>query len=178
MSAFMGLYVQNIYAEYGAHWQENLFYSHFLSLPLFLPFISTLSQQFNIMRSSPPLAVSATNMKFFRQTSSDPFSGSAVQVLLSMPEKLLYLLLNVLTQYACIRGVNLLAARSTALGVTVVLNIRKLVSLLASIWLFGNNLPVGVIVGAAVVFTGAGVYALGGNKPQESKQRDETKKAS
>ena len=51
-----------------------------------------------------------------------------------VPSQLVFLVTNVLTQYACIRGVNLLAAVSTALTVTIVLNIRKLVSLLLSIW--------------------------------------------
>ena len=69
------------------------------------------------------------------------------------------LALNAFTQYACIRGVNLLGARTSALGVTIVLNVRKLVSLFASIWLFGNTLPAGVMVGAGVVFLGGGMYA-------------------
>ena len=72
-------------------------------------------------------------------------------------------MLNVLTQYACIRGVNLLAATSSALTVVIVLNIRKLASLLLSIWLFGNDLPVGTLVGALVVFSAGGLYSLGGD---------------
>ena len=67
--------------------------------------------------------------------------------------------LNALTQYACIRGVNLLAARTSAIAVTIVLNVRKLASLFISIWLFGNLLPYGVMVGAAIVFSSAGVWA-------------------
>ncbi|KAA8573662.1 hypothetical protein EYC84_005243 [Monilinia fructicola] len=51
--------------------------------------------------------------------------------------------MNVLTQYACIRGVNLLAAASSALTVTIVLNVRKLISLLLSIWLFGIDSVLG-----------------------------------
>lgn len=39
---------------------------------------------------------------------------------------------------------------------------RKLISLFASIWLFGNELPFGVMVGAAIVFTGGGLYAWEG----------------
>ncbi len=81
-----------------------------------------------------------------------------------LPSQLVYLTLNVLTQYACIRGVNLLAAASSALTVTIVLNIRKLVSLLFSIWLFGNILAPGTLVGAIVVFFAGGLYSLGGGK--------------
>ena len=175
ISAIMGLYVQATYAEYGPHWQENLFYSHFLSLPLFLPFFPSLHLQFNKMRASPPWALSLAGfsqspvgLKLSRLTTDDDLASFLLRRGLLIPEKILLLMLNAVTQYACIRGVNLLAARSSALGVTVVLNIRKLVSLLASIWLFGNELPAGVMIGAAVVFSGASVYATGDNKPKKA----------
>lgn len=76
----------------------------------------------------------------------------------------MYLVMNVLTQYACIRGVNLLASVSSALTVTIVLNVRKLVSLLLSIWLFGNQLAAGTLIGAAIVFFSGGLYGLEGSK--------------
>jgi solute carrier family 35 (UDP-xylose/UDP-N-acetylglucosamine transporter), member B4 len=78
-----------------------------------------------------------------------------------MPSHVLYLVANVLTQYACIRGVNLLAAVSSALTVTIVLSIRKLVSLLLSIWLFGNRLATGTLLGAMVVFGAGALYSVG-----------------
>ena len=56
----------------------------------------------------------------------------------------------------------MLGARTSALGVSIVLNIRKLVSLLASIWLFGNDLPIGVLAGAGVVFGSGASYAWDG----------------
>ena len=77
------------------------------------------------------------------------------------PSQLVFLAVNVLTQYACIRGVNLLAAVSSALTVTIVLNIRKLISLLLSIWLFGNSLATGTLIGAVVVFSAGGLYSFG-----------------
>ena len=89
----------------------------------------------------------------------DPDSHS-----LQVPSQLIYLVTNVLTQYACIRGVNLLAAVSTALTVTIVLNIRKLISLLLSIWLFGNKLAPGTLLGAIIVFGAGGLYSLGSRK--------------
>lgn len=81
-----------------------------------------------------------------------------------MPSQLLNLAANALTQYICIRGVNLLSARTSALGVTIALNVRKLLSLFLSIWLFGNELPPGVLVGAAIVFASAGVWAVEGQR--------------
>ena len=83
---------------------------------------------------------------------------------LVVPKDILYLALNALTQYLCIRGVNLLGARTSALGVTIVLNMRKLASLLLSIWLFGNQLPAGVLLGAMIVFGSAGIWAWEGQR--------------
>ena len=77
----------------------------------------------------------------------------------AVPKKILTLVLNAVTQFACIRGVNLLASQTSAVGVSVALNVRKLVSLFISIKLFGNVLPFGVKIGAAVVFASAGLWA-------------------
>jgi UDP-xylose/UDP-N-acetylglucosamine transporter B4 len=95
-----------------------------------------------------------------------PWVNSTVAT--EFPDQLAYLAINILTQYACIRGVNLLAAKSSALTVTIVLNIRKLVSLLLSIWLFGNSLAQGTLLGALVVFGAGALYSLGSRPKVES----------
>lgn len=153
----MGLYTEETYRQYGSHWKENLFYSHLISLPLFLPFLPSLTRQFYRLAESPPLSLpfgSSINFSHF------PDSVQNVFARLYVSSQLAYLAINVLTQYACIRGVNLLAAVSSALTVTIVLNIRKLVSLLLSIWLFGNRLATGTLLGAVVVFFAGGLYSL------------------
>ena len=183
LSAIMGLYVQLTYSRFGPHWQENLFYSHFLSLPLFAPFFPTLRRQLHHLINSTPITFQVPNPLQMLRSFSDPdlLPQASIQswsleskipalLQLEIPIHVLNLALNSLTQYACIRGVNLLGARTSALGVTVVLNLRKLVSLFASIWLFGNDLPVGVSVGAAIVFFGAGVYAWAGQAPRKAKK--------
>ena len=180
----MGLYTQATYQQYGPHWHENLFYSHFLSLPLFLPFVPILTTQFSKLLDSQPLSIDMLvpwlpfgqpqqttfwSDAFTRASALVPRSGggkSSDGSTIAIPAHLLTLALNGLTQYACIRGVNLLGARTSALGVTIVLNIRKLISLFASIWLFSNELPVGVLIGAAVVFLGGGIYAWDGSRPK------------
>jgi UDP-xylose/UDP-N-acetylglucosamine transporter B4 len=161
LSAIMGLYTEETYRIYGPQWKENLFYSHLLSLPLFLPFLPSLSRQFMKLASSAPLEFSAPPLDDYPTLSSAMQQGlQKIQI----PSQLFYLLLNVLTQYACIRGVNLLAAASSALTVTIVLNIRKLISLLLSIWLFGNRLAFGTLVGACIVFFAGGLYSLDGKR--------------
>ena len=86
------------------------------------------------------------------------------------------LLLNALTQYVCISGVNRLSAKSSSLTVSIVLNIRKLVSLVLSIWLFGNRLPPGVMIGAGLVFAGGGLYALPTAKRKQMEADERSKK--
>lgn len=125
-----------------------------LSLPLFLPFVPSMMRNFRSMMHSNILTLSI------------PWVNSSIAT--PFPSQLAYLAINVLTQYACIRGVNVLAAKSSALTVTIVLNIRKLVSLLLSIWLFGNSLAHGTLFGAIIVFMAGALYSLGSAPKQYS----------
>ncbi|KAK4117231.1 UAA-domain-containing protein [Canariomyces notabilis] len=165
LSAIMGLYTEETYRIYGPQWKENLFYSHLLSLPLFLPFLPSLTRQFLKLANSAPLSLPSLPVP--AAVDDYPNLSPTLQRGLEkirIPSQLFYLALNVLTQYACIRGVNLLAAASSALTVTIVLNIRKLVSLLLSIWLFGNRLAFGTLIGAVIVFFAGGLYSLDGKR--------------
>ncbi len=161
MSAIMGLYTEETYKIYGPQWKENLFYSHLLSVPLFLPFFPSLWKQFMKLAKSETLTLPLPSLHEYPALAAEVRRGiESIRV----PSQLWFLALNVLTQYACIRGVNLLAAASSALTVTIVLNIRKLVSLLLSIWLFGNKLAAGTLAGAVIVFFAGGLYSLDGRR--------------
>lgn len=150
LSAFMGIYVQDIYAEHGKVWDENLFYSHFLSLPMFLPLQSTLRSQYRHLTHSAPLSVSPSI------AISLPLS--IYRLLSSTPQSVFMLTLNAVTQLLCISGVNLLGAKTSAVTVTIVLNVRKLVSFMISIWLFGNKLSGQMLFGAVLVFGAGALY--------------------
>jgi UDP-xylose/UDP-N-acetylglucosamine transporter B4 len=159
LSAIMGIYTEETYKEYGPHWKENLFYSHLLALPLFLPFLPSMKRQFLKLAASPPLVLPA-----YDSLSNLPADFRNGMDSIHIPSQLAYLVMNVLTQYACIRGVNLLASAATALTVTIVLNMRKLLSLMLSIWLFGNRLSLATSIGAVIVFASGGMYALEGSQ--------------
>jgi UDP-xylose/UDP-N-acetylglucosamine transporter B4 len=162
----MGLYTEETYKEYGPHWKENLFYSHLLALPLFLPFLPSIRRQFLRLAASTPLGMPA-----YESLSNLPLDVQKELNRVHIPSQLAYLVMNVLTQYACIRGVNLLASAASALTVTIVLNVRKLVSLLLSIWLFGNRLSPGTMLGAFIVFFAGGMYGLEGKNSGRSRHR-------
>lgn len=150
LSAYMGIYVQDTYAMYGKHWVENLFYEHLLSLPMFIPLVPMLRAQFDRLTHSPPLAIPSAI--------SSALPWGLTEMLKSTPQSVFYLFMNSFTQLICISGVNLLGAKSSAVTVTVVLNIRKLVSFVFSIWLFGNPLSGMMIVGATLVFGAGALY--------------------
>lgn len=76
----------------------------------------------------------------------------------SIPPALPLLTLNALTQVACISGVNRLSSVTTAVTVTIVLNLRKLTSFLLSCLIFGNRVGGLGALGAGVVFLAGGVY--------------------
>lgn len=173
LAAFQGVYADSLYEHYGrSHWKEALFYSHALSLPFLMVYFQNMTSQYQNLASSPPvMSALSLNKTADEQLTPSPFPIPAALVpvmhlvapfLVRIPSKLFYLLLNAFTQYLCIRGVHLLSAQSSSLTTTIVLNIRKLVSLLLSIYLFGNKLSGGVMLGAVVVFVGGGVYGVEG----------------
>ncbi|KAL3470083.1 UAA transporter family-domain-containing protein [Aspergillus californicus] len=190
LSAFQGIYADRLYETYGrSHWKEALFYSHVLSLPLFIPTFPQLLGQWQSLKLSPSVLAQVTAM-IGRPGVSNGLLSSADTILpedscapmeslfrllvtlqeyklfrpdlTDIPVQVFYLFLNAVTQYWCIRGVHLLSAKSSSLTVTIVLNIRKLVSLLLSIQLFGNSLSSGVLMGAVLVFVGGAIYGFEG----------------
>ena len=66
-----------------------------------------------------------------------------------------FVLLNVLTQYVCIRGVYMLVGTLDPLTVNVVLTARKALSVAVSIVVFGNTFTPYHVLGATLVFGGS-----------------------
>lgn len=161
LSAYMGTYTEDTYAIYGANWKESLFYSHFLSLPLFLPLAGVLRKQYSRLLSTSPLDIKAlarsspTLEPLLTTIRRSPMLTSSIE---GLPQGVVFMLVNILTQLACITGVNLLCAKSSAVTVTIVLNIRKLVSFILSTVLFGHQLSGMMILGSTLVFGSGALY--------------------
>ncbi|KAK4944017.1 golgi uridine diphosphate-N-acetylglucosamine transporter [Elasticomyces elasticus] len=180
LSALMGLYTDDMYATHGRSTSvaaETLFYSHAMSLPYFASQARPLMHELGVVmttavssferdisgKNSTSLTKWSSLMPFMAAPDSSSMSHLMllpVSLVLRIPTPIALLALNAGTQLLCIIGVNRLSAQSSSLTVGIVLNIRKLASLLLSICLFGNTLPMGVLVGAAIVFLGGGLYAL------------------
>uniref|UniRef100_A0A8C8C291 Solute carrier family 35 member B4 n=1 Tax=Oncorhynchus tshawytscha TaxID=74940 RepID=A0A8C8C291_ONCTS len=138
MSARMGIFQETLYKQYGKHSKEALFYNHCLPLPGFLLLSSDIYNHGVLFSQSTPVEV--------------PVIGQAVPVLW------LYLLLNVITQYVCIRGVFILTTECASLTVTLVVTLRKFISLIISILFFKNPFTTWHWVGTGVVFLGTLIY--------------------
>ncbi|KAK1788878.1 hypothetical protein P4O66_015788 [Electrophorus voltai] len=138
MSARMGIFQETLYKKYGKHSKEALFYNHCLPLPGFVLLSTSIYNHAVLFSQSSPVEI--------------PIIGQSVPVMW------LYLLMNVITQYVCIRGVFILTTECTSLTVTLVVTLRKFLSLIISILYFRNPFTAWHWVGTAVVFLGTLLY--------------------
>jgi UDP-xylose/UDP-N-acetylglucosamine transporter B4 len=209
LSSLMGLYQEGTFAIYGSeHWQEGLFYNHFLSLPLFALRYGTLSDEWHMANrgnrmwigwGAPGLTdhiralswglqghkeqargfstltssheVWDARALFYQAMNWKTASLTASSLGLLVPVVFPSLILNVLTQLLCINGVNRLTSICSSLTVTLVLVIRKAISLAISVlilapargeemqgkWLLG--------AGATSVLLGTIGYAISSSPP-------------
>ncbi|XP_059567811.1 nucleotide sugar transporter SLC35B4 isoform X4 [Myotis daubentonii] len=138
MSARMGIFQETLYKQFGKHSKEALFYNHALPLPGFIFLASDIYDHAALFNKSELYQV--------------PVVGVA------MPLMWFYLLMNVITQYVCIRGVFILTTECTSLTVTLVVTLRKFVSLIISILYFQNPFTVWHWLGTLFVFIGTLMY--------------------
>ncbi|XP_015120232.1 UDP-xylose and UDP-N-acetylglucosamine transporter [Diachasma alloeum] len=136
ISARMGLYQEVLYVRYGKHPKEALYYTHLLPLPFFLTLAPNIWDH----------AILAVN--------SDPTSVLGF----TLPKTVAYLIGNVLSQYMCIASVFVLTTECTSLTVTLVVTLRKFVSLIFSILYFSNEFSVYHWIGTTLVFSGTIIF--------------------
>ncbi|XP_053496975.1 UDP-xylose and UDP-N-acetylglucosamine transporter [Ictalurus furcatus] len=154
MSALMGIFQETLYKQYGKHSKEALFYNHCLPLPGFLLLSTDIYNHAVLFSQTTPVEIPVIHE--------------------TVPVMWLHLAMNVITQYVCIRGVFILTTECTSLTVTLVVTLRKFLSLIISIIYFRNPFTEWHWVGTAVVFLGTLLYtevwssiriALKGEKP-------------
>ncbi|EDW86378.1 uncharacterized protein Dwil_GK15384 [Drosophila willistoni] len=139
VTAYMGIYQEVIYSKYGKHPNEALFFTHMLPLPGFCIMATNIYQHFNVAIASETVAVPLVGWQF--------------------PLMLFYLACNVITQYVCIRAVYVLTTECASLTVTLVVTLRKFVSLLFSIMYFRNPFTINHWIGTILVFFGTILFA-------------------
>lgn len=138
LSARMGLYQEVLYKEHGKHPYEALFYTHLIPLPGFLMLIPNLWEHTVIAVQSSPLLIPVINVE--------------------LPCIVAYLIGNVITQYCCISSVYYLTTECSSLTVTLVVTLRKFLSLLFSIVYFQNAFTMYHWIGTSLVFIGTAIF--------------------
>ncbi|KAF8121298.1 UAA transporter [Boletus edulis] len=164
LSGFLGLSQDFVYARYIAQseskpddpqpsWQESMFYNHVLALPLFTFARERIVTELGRSCASPDV----------------PLSLSLAQLVI--PRTLVYLVVNTVTQLLCVVGVNRLTGRVSSLTVTLILTVRKAVSLLLSVAVYGRQANAVMWTGAALVFMGTIGYSTG-TRPRSKDKKD------
>ncbi|XP_043262254.1 UDP-xylose and UDP-N-acetylglucosamine transporter [Colletes gigas] len=157
VSARMGIYQEVLHKKYGKNAREALYYTHLLPLPFFITLAPNIWDHFTYALASEPLQISYINLQ--------------------VPKLILYLMGNVLTQYMCISSVFVLTTECTSLTVTLVITLRKFLSLLFSIVYFQNPFTVYHWIGTLLVFVGTVIFTEILPKIAESLQpKEKTKK--
>lgn len=141
LGSFLGVYQSHVYKTYGAHWKEGLFYTHALSIPFFSFMSTEIKTRFVEFSQSEDYAWPIRSLGFVK-----------------IPSLWMYAFQNVLTQYFCIAGVYSISSRVSSVTLNIILSIRKLISLVLSIWLFGNDFNLFHVLGCLLVFSGTLVY--------------------
>jgi UDP-xylose/UDP-N-acetylglucosamine transporter B4 len=139
-------------------WEESTFYLHFLAMPLFWFVRHDIRAQARAVFSSAA------------HTTTVDVPLAAAQI--TFPAVLPALLANTLTQLLCVTGVNRLTTRVPALTVTLVLVVRKAVSLVLSVVLFDlSDVAWGMLwSGAFLVFAGTVGYTVSGRASKKDKR--------
>ncbi|KAF8967095.1 UAA transporter [Flammula alnicola] len=141
-TGFLGLLQERTYQKYGPCWREGVFYTHFLSLPIFIFLGGDIKQ--GLTSLSNPLSTSATVKSFA------------------------ILLGNLVTQLMCVSGVNRLSSQVSSVSTNIALTARKALSLCFSVWWFGNEWNGQLATGAFMVFFGSLLYTLNADRINKS----------
>ncbi|KAI8987567.1 UAA transporter [Mycotypha africana] len=174
LSAGMGLIQEVTYKKYGKQWREGLFYTHFLALPMFLLGYNDLIVQINAYNNSPKMSIPAILHQVpLLDNIVNLIPASVLPALeqFHMRKLWAFLIMNVLTQYVCIAGVNRMTSVATSLTLNLVLNLRKFTSLIFSIVYFNNPFGLGAKLGSALVFFGTLIYTHAGIKANNNNNR-------
>jgi len=140
ISSYMGITQELLYRRHGKCAREALFYTHLLPLPAFLFLHDNISTHWTLALESAPYRL--------------PFLGGV-----AVPLLLLYLIGNVLMQHLCISSVYYLTTECSSLTVTLILTLRKFVSLVFSIVYFSNPFTIYHWLGTVLVFVGTLMFS-------------------
>ncbi|KAF9260389.1 UAA transporter [Marasmius fiardii PR-910] len=144
LTGILGIFQEKTYKKYGPCWKEGVFYTHCLSLPVFLFLIPDVKQGLTSLSENKSSALYSWIM----------LGG------------------NLVTQLICVSGVNRLTSRVSSVSTNLVLTTRKAMSLCISVWWFGGW-NTRLAVGACMVFSGSLLFSVGNQakRPEETEDK-------
>lgn len=171
----MGIAQDATYEQYGrGHWEEGMFYLHFLALPMFVPLASDLREQIRVVNSSPVVSLASGLEPLGLVPSKSPI-GFVIDTI-AIPSYWIPLLLNIATQLVCVSGVHRLTAKVSSLTVTLVLAVRKAVSLVISVLVIGGGKgDEWLWIGGFLVLAGTVLYGWDGGKQNKGRKSESVK---
>jgi len=116
-----------------------MFYIHVFSIPLFATFAANVREHYNLWTISSPEAFSLFGM--------------------NITWMWLYILVNITSQYVCIQGVYLAIGAAGPLTGTLLITLRKFLTLVLSIIYFANPFTANHWLGTFLVFGGVLLYS-------------------
>ncbi|KAI0788817.1 UAA transporter [Abortiporus biennis] len=173
LTGLLGILQERTYTKYGPCWKEGVFYTHFLSLPVFTLMIPHVKYGYK--------SLALATLKPTPTATASP-SSSSLSSLFLLNEIIIqyspYWILagNLLTQLICVSGVNQLTSRVSSVSTNIVLTTRKAISLCFSVWWFGNEWNTELGVGASMVFVGSLLYTLVTSRSSGGSSRKSKKK--
>ncbi|KAL7051617.1 hypothetical protein ACKWTF_004529 [Chironomus riparius] len=134
ISARMGIYQEVMYKKRGKHPNEALFYTHVLALPAFFLMGKNIWNHMIVAANSDAFVIAPLNI--------------------SIRIQILYLVINFISHYFCVKCVYILTTECSSLTVTMVVTLRKFASLIFSIIYFQHPFTAIHWIGTVLIIIG------------------------
>lgn len=161
IASFLGQLQKVVADTFGRAPTESIFYSHIV--PLVVAWVGMgpqLLEQLKTWGGSPPAASALSSLTVHGHTVDLTAMWAFLPAPVGdVPVMFFALAINVLSQWMCIQGVYNLTAYADPLTSNVVMTVRKFVSLLFSVVLFGNTFTQYHWVAAVLVFACVTLYS-------------------
>ncbi|KZT56871.1 UAA transporter [Calocera cornea HHB12733] len=184
LSGWLGMRQEETFRVWGPQWQESLFYTHLLSLPIWSLFLPDIHAGLAAIQESSDLT---PLYLYLPPRGGGPLELPGLQgtwtrmLLYRVPTLYWALALNVLSQYACVAGVNRLTTRVSSVAVNLILTARKTISVVINVLYLGEGWNAGLVAGAGMVAGGTILYGLSpagkGGAPVKTKAEEKKGKA-
>ncbi|ETN84234.1 UAA transporter family protein, partial [Necator americanus] len=139
LSAYLGVCQEDMYKVHGKHAKESMFMVHTLSIPGFLLLGGEITDAFHAANNTEQLNLFGYDLII-------PVAWANIFGICIL-------------QYICINNVYRLTALTTSLNVTMVISLRKFISLFVSFSVFGNPFNIFHFCGAFFVFVGSLMFS-------------------